>query len=319
MTSLVQHPGLRKAKTRHDFRAHRAGRDQRRYVGILFVLPAFIFIFVFMLYPLVFSGYLSLTSFNFVEDAAPSFIGLDNYSRLFTDPAFIISVVNTFVFAGTYFVALIGVSLGLALLLFQKVRFSSFYRSAIFVPLVVPLSLAALVFLWILQPNFGLLNYILGEVLMAPDLRRPWLSSGDTAMAAIVLLALWATIGFVTVLFLAGLQAIEPEVLEAAEIDGASGLKKVFLILLPNLKESFILTGTWGLLQALKVFIEPVVLTDGGPGTATLVLYQQVFINAFNYFDMGYASAMGYVLGLIIFFFIWVNFMLFRKKADRSA
>ena len=287
--------------------------------GFLFILPAFIFIFIFMLYPLVSSGYMSLTEYNFVYDDEPKFIGLDNYFRAFADPQFITSITNTFAFGFIFFIALMVISLSIALLLFQKIRFNAFYRSAIFVPLVVPLSLAALVFLWILQPNFGLLNHMLGQVFRMPFLEQPWLSQGDTAMGAIIVLALWATIGFETVLFLAGLQSIEPEVLEAAEIDGASGMKKVFYVLLPNLRETYILTGTWGILHALKVFVEPMVMTDGGPGTATLVLYQQVYLTAFTYFDMGYASAMGYILGLIILFLIVLNFLFLRKKSDRNA
>jgi len=287
--------------------------------GFLFVLPAFIFIFIFMLYPLVAAGYLSLTEYNFVYDDEPRFVGLQNYSDALVDPKFITSLTNTFVFGFFYFIALMGISLSIALLLFQKLRFNAFYRSAVFVPLVVPLSLAGLVFLWILQPNFGLLNYFIGDVLGMPALAQPWLAQADTAMAAIIILSLWATIGFETVLFLAGLQAIEKDVLEAADLDGATGLKKVFFVLLPNLRETYVLTGTWGILHALKVFVEPMVMTDGGPGTATLVLYQQIYITAFNFFDMGYASAMGYILGLIILTLIVLNFLFFRGRADKDV
>jgi ABC-type sugar transport system permease subunit len=299
--------------------AKRRRKGHDRYAGILFVLPAFIFIFVFMLYPLVSSGYLSLTEYNFVYDDEPVFVGFDNYVRAFEDPQFITSLVNTFVFGFFYFIALMLISLGIALLLYQKVRFNSFYRSAVFVPLVVPLSLAALVFVWILQPNYGLLNHVLSDVFNMPFLAQPWLSQGGTAMASIIVLSLWVTIGFQTILFLAGLQAIDEEMLEAAELDGVSGLKKVFYILLPNLRETFVLTGTWGILHALKVFVEPMVLTDGGPGTATLVLYQQVYLTAFSYFDMGYASAMGYILGLIILVLVVLNFVFLRTKSDRRA
>jgi len=183
----------------------------------------------------------------------------------------------------------------------------------------VPLSLAGLIFVWILQPNFGLLNYLIGDVLGMPSLTQPWLAQAETAMGGIIVLALWATIGFVTVLFLAGLQSIDKDVLEAADLDGATGLKKVFFVLLPNLRETYVLTATWGILQALKVFVEPMVMTDGGPGTSTLVLYQQIYITAFNFFDMGYASAMGYILGLIILVLIVLNFLLFRGKTGKDA
>jgi len=298
--------------------ASAARRRRKAPVGILFILPAFLFIFAFMLYPLVSSGYMSLTKFNFVYDTKPAFIGFGNYAAAFKDSQFVTSLTNTFVFGFFYFVIVMVLSLGIALLLFQKVRFNSFFRSAMFVPIVVPLSLAGLVFLWILQPNYGLLNHFLGEVLQLPSLTQPWLSNGSTAMASIIGLALWATIGFEVILFLAGLQAISSDILEAAEIDGASGWKKIRYIILPNLRQTYVLTGTWAIIHGLKVFVEPMVMTDGGPGTSTLVLYQQIYQTAFTLYDMGYASAMGYILGLIIMVLVVLNFWLGGRKADNG-
>jgi ABC-type sugar transport system permease subunit len=295
-----------------------ARKRRKAPVGILFVLPAFLFIFAFMLYPLVSSGYMSLTKFNFVYDSSPIFTGFDNYAAAFKDPQFVTSLTNTFVFGFFYFVIVMALSLAIALLLFQKLRFNAFFRSAMFVPIVVPLSLAGLVFLWILQPNYGLLNHFLGEVLHLPFLTQPWLSNGSTAMASIIGLALWASIGFETILFLAGLQSISPDTLEAAEIDGAGGLKKLRYIILPSLRQTYILTGTWAIIHGLKVFVEPMVMTDGGPGTSTLVLYQQVYQTAFTLYDMGYASAMGYILGLIILVLVLLNFWLGGRKADKG-
>lgn len=294
-------------------------KRKKRSVGFLFILPAFLFIFLFMIYPLVSSGYMSLTKYNFVYDASPKFIGLDNYVAAVQDPEFITSLTNTFVFGFFYFLIVMAASLTIALFLFQKIRFNAFYRSAIFVPLVVPLSLAGLVFLWILQPNYGLLNHMLGDVLNLRFLTHPWLSDGPTAMASIIGLALWATIGFETILFLAGLQSISIDTLEAAEIDGARGLKKIFYIILPNLRETYVLTGTWATIHGLKVFVEPMVMTDGGPGTSTLAVYQQVYKTAFTVFDMGYASAIGYILGLIILILVGLNFWVGKSKGDAHA
>ncbi|GEP27926.1 ABC transporter permease [Cryobacterium levicorallinum] len=287
--------------------------------GFFFILPAFLFIFVFMLYPIVSSGYMSLTEYNFVYDEAPTFIGIDNYVAAFQDDKFVTALTNTFVFGISFFVIVMLSSLCIALLLFQKLRFNSFYRSAIFVPIVVPLSLAALIFLWILQPNYGLLSHVVGDVLGWHALNQPWLANGTIAMIAIVILASWASIGFVTILFLAGLQGISTETLEAAEMDGAAGFKKVLHIILPSLRETYVLTGTWTIIHALKVFVEPMVMTDGGPGTSTLVLYQQVYLTAFTYFDMGYASAMAYILGAIILVLVVVNFAVSRIKADKDV
>lgn len=290
-----------------------------RIAGMLFVLPAAIFIFAFMLFPLLYSGYLSLTKYNFVRQATPEFIGFENYVRAVQDPIFMTAFRNTAVYAVFYFVIVMVVSLAVAMLLFRKLRFSTFYRSAIFMPIVVPLSLAGLIFVWILQPNYGLLNHLLSNVLGMPGLSRAWLSDGTTAMAAIIVLSLWATIGFLTILFLSGLQAIPEEILEAAEIDGAGGWRRFTDVIAPSLRPTFVITGTWGILHALKVFVEPMVLTDGGPGTSTLVLYQHIYTTAFNYFDMGYASAMGYLLGALIFALVGVNYVVSMWKADRDV
>ena len=291
-----------------------AKRRRARWTGVLFVLPATLFIFVFMLYPLVYSGYLSLTEYNFVYDDSPSFVGLDNFVAAFDDSQFLTALKNTMVYSVFYFTIVTGLSFSLALMLFRKLALNSLYRSAIFVPVVVPLSLAGLIFVWILQANYGLLNHVLGNILGLEGLTRAWLSNGTTAMAAVVVLSLWATTGFMTILFLAGLQAIPTEILEAAEVDGASGWRKTRSIILPSLRSTFVLSGTWAILQALKVFVEPMVLTDGGPGTSTLVLYQQIYRTAFNYFDMGYASAMGYILGVIILLFIGINYAITMRR-----
>jgi len=290
-------------------------RERRRVLaGMGFVAPAAIVIFAFMLYPLGYAAYLSFTKYNFVYDDAPEFIGAQNYVAAFQDPQFITSLKNTGVYTVAYLSAVLVLSFILALMLFRKLKAQSFYRSAIFVPIVVPLSLAGLIFVWLLQPNYGLVNHVLGNILGFNGATRAWLSEGGTAMAAIVIVSLWATIGFMTILFLAGLQSIPAEILEAAEVDGATGWKKTFRVIIPNMRQTFLLTGIWASLQALKVFIEPMVLTDGGPGNSTLVIYQQIYKTAFNYFDMGYASAMGFILGGIIMLVIGLNYVIVRKK-----
>ena len=291
-------------------------RRRKKVAGFLFVLPAVLFVFSFMFYPLVYSLYISLHKYNFVYDKAPTFIGFENYIEAFKDQNFLVSLGNTLTFAFFYVVLILVISLTLALLLFQKIRFNNFYRTAIFVPIVVPLSLSALAFLWILQPNYGLLNHVLGEVLGLKMLTHQWLNEGTTAMGSIIGVGLWATIGFETILFLGGLQSIPTDILEAAEVDGASGLKKVFYIILPNLRETFILTGIWATLHGIKVFIEPMVMTAGGPGSSTLVLYQHVYYTAFSYFDMGYASAMAYILGAIAMSLSAANYLYNRTKEE---
>jgi ABC-type sugar transport system permease subunit len=287
---------------------------QKRWYGILFIVPAFFFIFAFMVYPLVYSLYMSLHKFNFVYDSSPKFIGFANYVKAFQDDSFLTALSNTFVFGSIYFVVVMVAALIMALLLFHTNRFSGLFRTFTFLPIVVPVSLSALVFMWILQENYGLLNSVLRDVLNLPGLALPWLNNGTTAMASIIGVSLWSTIGFETILFLGGLQSISKEVLEAAEVDGAGGLKRVVYIILPNLRETYILTGIWAILHGLKVFVEPMVMTNGGPGNSTTVLYQEIYHTAFSFFDMGYASAMAYILGIIALLFALLNFYVNRTK-----
>ncbi|WP_333474171.1 carbohydrate ABC transporter permease [Paenibacillus gyeongsangnamensis] len=289
-------------------------RNRKGIFGVLFISPAFLFIFSFMIYPLVYSFYISLNKFNFVYDTNPQFNGIGNYIKAFQDPAVLVAMKNTFTFGIWYFVLIMLLSLAIALLLFHIKRGNEVLRTIIFMPIVVPLSLSALVFMWILQENYGLLNFILRDVLKLSFLAKPWLNNGTTAMGSLIGVGLWATVGFETILFLGGIQSISKEVLEAAEIDGASGIKRIVSIILPNLRETYVLTGLWAILHGLKVFVEPMVMTNGGPGNSTLVMYQEIYFTAFSNFDMGYASAMAYILGAITMVFALINFYLNRSK-----
>lgn len=296
---------------RHGFRTlHR----KKQWYGFFFVLPAFLFIFAFMLYPVVYSFYMSLHKYNYVFDPSPVFAGFGNYLKALEDSTFRTALKNTIVFSFFYFVLVMAVSLAIALTLYHVKRFQSFFRTAIFMPIVVPVSLSALVFLWILQENYGLLNYLLRDVLGLAALAKPWLNLGSTAMASIIGVSLWATIGFETILFLGGLQALSREMLEAAVVDGADGFKRIFYVILPNLKETYVITGIWAILHGLKVFVEPNVMTNGGPGNSTLVVYQEVYYNAFNRFEMGYASAEAYILAILALAFSLLNMYINRAK-----
>ena len=175
-------------------------QERKRIYAILFILPAFIFIFAFMIYPIVYTLFMSFQEFNFVYDDAAKFIGLDNYVKAFNDTNFVVAMKNTFTYGIFYFVFIMMLALSFALILFNTKRFNGLFKTMIFIPIVVPVSLSALVFMWILQPNYGLLNHFLGDVLGLTQLTYPWLNHGATAMAAIIVVSLWATIGFETIL-----------------------------------------------------------------------------------------------------------------------
>ena len=280
---------------------------KKQVPGYFFLLPGFIFIFVFMIYPLIDSLYLSFTQYNLAFDPKPVFIGLTNYIKLFSDMYFLAALKNTFVFSAMFFPSMMILSLVVALLLERGGKASGFFRTSIFLPVVIPLSLTGIIFQWILNEQYGLLNFFLSDTLHLGFLAKNWLGDGTWAMVSIAFVSVWKYMGMLVILYMAGLQAISNELYEAAEVDGATAFQKIFFVTLPNLRESYVVCGIWTIIQSVKVFEQPFIMTQGGPGTSTLVLYQYTWQNAFKFYEMGYASAIAYVMGIIILILSFLN------------
>lgn len=289
-------------------------RSKRRW-GILFVTPAFLLATVFMLYPLISSFYISFTEYNFAFDPSPRFIGLENYINAFRDAGFLSSMQVTGVYSVFFFIAVMVAGLALALMLFYAKGRTGFFRTAFFLPIVVPLSLSSFVFNWMLQKNYGLVNYVLADILGLASLTNEWLSTNPWAMVSIIVVSVWSSVGFEAILFLNSLQAIPHDILEAGIVDGSRGWRTLFQIILPNLRETFVITGIWAIMQALKVFVVPSLVTWGGPGTATTVMYIYIYRQAFTYLDMGYGAALGFILSAIILIFSLLNLRLGKAEA----
>lgn len=292
---------------------------KKQIPGYAFMLPGFLFVAIFMGYPLIRSLYLSFTQYNFSFDAKPIFIGLQNYIKLFSDTYFMDAFRNTAVFTLVFFPVVMVISLILAMLLDRGVKGSGIFRTSIFLPVVVPLSLTGIIFQWILNKQYGLLNWFLSEVIHLPWLAQNWLGDGKWAMVSIIVVSLWKNIGMLVVMFMAGLQAISNDIKEAAHVDGASAWQRIIYITLPNLKESYVICGIWAIIQAVKVFEQPFIMTGGGPGTSTLVLYQYTWMNAFKYFEMGYASSIAYFMGIVILGLSLINMRANRSDDDKEA
>lgn len=292
----------------------RSRAQERRFWGKIFTFPSFIVVCLFAFYPVLRTLYLSFCEYNFGFDASPVFIGVENYVRMFSDSKFLLALENTASYAVIDFILMLVLSLAIALLLFFKGKHTWFFRTAVFTPIVVPISLTCILFSWMLSGSFGIVNQFLSNTLGMPQLAHGWLTDEKTAMIWIVIVSVWNRVGFPTILFLSGLQNISEDILEAAEIDGATGFRKIFRVILPNLRETYVVVGMWIIMQALKVFVEPMVLTAGGPHNSTLVLYQYIYNTAFSYWDMGYASAMAFVLSGLILFFSLLNMKLTSGK-----
>jgi len=271
-------------------------------VPYLFAAPCLSFLVVFILFPLLSSFLLSFTEYNYVHSGAPRFNGIANYLKLLHDVDFLTAFHNTGLYGILFFPTLMLLSLGIALLVHQKAKGVVFCRTAVFLPVILALSLSGVMFQWIFDPQFGLLNFLLGK-LTGKHIAITWLTNDKTVILALVIVSVWKFTGINTVLFLAGLEAIPSALYDAARVDGANGVQRLWHVTLPNLKESIILAAIWGIIQSFKIFELPFVMTAGGPGNASLVLYHYMWKAAFQFFDMGYASAIGFVIGGFVLLF----------------
>lgn len=227
------------------------------------------------------------------------YVGLDNYRMLLEDPKFRTALVNTTYFSVVSVAVAIPLALGFAVLLNRKLTGMSWYRTAFFIPYVTPLAAAAMVWQWLYHPDqFGLLNYLLGQVGIPP---QRWLLDPGQAMPAIIAVGIWGALGRDIVIFLAGLQNISPEYYEAAEIDGANGWQAFRHVTVPLLSPTTYFIGVISMIGAFKVFALPLFLTGGGPLDRTFTMVYSIYQQGFQYFRMGYASAQAYALFAIIF------------------
>jgi ABC-type sugar transport system permease subunit len=282
---------------------------RKRVAGFLFVLPAFLFVLLFMIFPLFYSLFLSTTSYNFAYDASPTFILFKNYIEIFKDPLFLNSIKVTLVFVGLGIPIGIITPLVLALLLDSLGRRTTLYESAIFVPLVVPISLGCLIFLLMLDPTNGYINFFLTKRLGLQTFN--WVQKGWTALVIMVLISNWE-MGYQVILFLTALKGVDRELIEAAEIDGASGIQRIFYVTLPQIRETTAVVSVLAIIRAFKIFVHPMVLTAGGPLHATETIYFYLYRTGFEFFEMGKASAMAYFLSFAILLVSIANLKIFK-------
>ncbi|GEN54699.1 carbohydrate ABC transporter permease [Halobacillus faecis] len=271
-------------------------------VPYLFILPAVTFFLIFTVYPVISS---LLLSFQTRAGSGYEFVGLDNYIRLFQDTLFYKALGNTFL------ILLIQVPIQLFLAVViavalnsQLVKMKSFFRIAFFMPAITALVASSIIFMIILDENYGLANYVLslfGIEAIA------WLSDPFWAKVALMAAITWRWTGYNMVIFLAGLQNIPGSLYEAAEMDGAGKVRQFFYITVPQLKPIFLFTFVLSTIGTLQLFDEPYILTQGGPNNATLTITLYLYQNGFRYFDFGYASAIAYVLVLIIGVLSWAQ------------
>ncbi len=286
-------------------------RGRETLTGFAFLLPSLVPLVVFTLYPLATSGYLSLVKWNLLSPRK-EFVGVANYTRMASDEALLRIFTNTAVY--TVAVVSIGVVVGLilALLLNRPLWLRPVWRGAFFLPTVVPLAVLSGLWLWIYDPGFGLMNYVLRSVRLPTS---QWLHSPTSALWAIIVMMSWQTAGYNMVILLAGLQNIPEDLYEAARLDGAGRGAILARITVPLLSPTLLFLVVVASIQAFRVFdpIWVMSLGTGGPANSTATLVFYLYRQAFMFFEAGYASAIAYLVVGIALAFTVVQFWLSRR------
>ncbi|PLR82551.1 carbohydrate ABC transporter permease [Bacillus sp. V33-4] len=277
----------------------------------VFLLPNLIGFLTFIVFPLLSSLAISFTNWDLISTM--EFVGIDNYKHLMADKEFWAAFTHTVTFIIGYLPLVMIFGLACALLLNRKVKFRAFFRAAYFLPVVTSWVAVSLVWKWLFNPSYGLINYFLSFVGIEG---LNWLQDENLAMPAIIITSVWKDIGFVMVLFLGGLQNISTSYYEAAEIDGANSWKKFWNITLPLLTPTTFFVTIISLINSFQVFDQVMIMTEGGPGGATNVLVQNIYNHAFRYFEMGYASAMSWILFIVIFVITLIQMKMQKRWAD---
>jgi len=266
-------------------------------IPYLFLLPALVIYLVFLIYPMFDSLLISFTKWDGLSSTRP-FVGLANYQRIFQDPVAVLAVKNNLIWTVVILVIPTVLGLLLALGLNQKFRGSSLFRSFFYAPAILPLVGVAGIWSWMYDPNVGLINTLFHQLGLG-NLAQQWLGNPTTALPSVMVAAIWQGLGFPMVLYLAGLQGIPAEQYEAARIDGASLLQQFWHITMPGLRETHIIVITLGVIGSFKVFDLIYAMTYGGPGQATQVLASWMYFQTFQYYNVGYGSALTWVIALI--------------------
>lgn len=274
----------------------------------LFLAPSLIPLALFTLGPMAASLGLSFLHWDLLRP--PRLVGLTNFTNLLGDLEFRAAVGHTFFFIAGYLPLVYGGGLALSLALNQKLRASSFFRATYFLPVVTSWVVVALVWKWLLNPQSGIVNFVLGLIgITGPG----WWTDPAWAMPSIILASAWKDLGFVMIILLAGLQAIPEDYYEAAAVDGAGRWARFRHITLPLLSPASFFVLVISLVNSFQVFDQVWVMTGGGPAGATSVVVEQIVQHAFRYSQMGYAAAMSWVLFVAILVITFVQFRLQRR------
>ncbi len=272
----------------------------------LFLLIPLAIYLLWVIGPMFYTFYLSLTKWDGLTQ--PIFIGLRNYEKLFQDPVFYTSLKNNLRWIGSFITIPVVLGLGLAVALNQSIPGAKFFKASFYSPMVLSLVVCGLIWSWMYHPANGLINSALRAVGL-DSLAQGWLSDKNLVMWSIIVVAIWRQVGYVMILYLAGLQSIDPELIDASRVDGCTGAQSFRHIILPLLAPVTVIVIVISIIDSLRAFDLVSVMTRGGPYNSSSVLANFMYIEAFNNYKMGYGASIAVILFLIsmvfIFFYLW--------------
>jgi multiple sugar transport system permease protein len=306
MTATTQAPPATAQPAKRRFSRDRV---EEAVTGYLFVLPDLLGLLVFVVGPMLYALYISLNRWS--GFTTPTFIGLENYIDMASDPRFWASLRRTFLWTLGLVPTVYVFSLALALLVNRNPRGSTLFRTVYFMPVAMSLVVAAIVWRFIFEPTYGFLNYVLGLFGIEGLL---WLGSRDTAMISVLIVTVWKSAGYFMIILLAGIQDIPNDFIEAARIDGANSRQIFRRIIMPLLRPTSLFVIIILLINSLQAFDQIYVMTRGGPAYATDTLLMYVYEEAFRFWNFGYSAAMSFVLFLLILVITVFQLRFFRDS-----
>lgn len=312
-TQGIEQPHIQQRPGRKAPGSRRKPTDASPLTPYIFMAPYLVLFLIFIVIPGVFGIWISLHNWDYLLPGKP-WVGLENYTNLFssnstTGGPFWNSMEATGKFTLYSVPLLVVIPLLVALILNQKIRGIEFFRAMYFAPYVLGVAVIGILWRYLLDPNIGLVNYYL-------DAKIPWITALPWAWVSLVGVTVWWTLGFNTVIYLAGLQDIDPALYDAAKVDGANSWQQFLNVTVPGLRPILLFVVTVTILASANVFGQPYIITQGAPGEETTVAIMYIAETGLRQFNMGAASAMSYVLALALILVSIVNFVVFRNRGD---
>lgn len=290
-------------------------KQKEAVTGLIFISLPLLSLIIMMYYPIIRSFFISFFEWNLLQK--PKFIGIENYKTLIHDEVFKQALTNTFKWVIIYVPMSTITSFLLALLLDRKLKGAGFFRTLYYLPVVCPIVVVSLLFVWIYNTDYGILNFILKNLFHMDPIG--WLTDSKYSLFAIAIMSVWKWAGYNMLIFLSALQGIDESLYEAAAIDGITPWRKLIDIKIPLVMPSIYFVMLTAVIDAFQIFTEIFIMTKGGPGYSTYTVSYYLWSNAFEYSKMGYACAMAAVMFVIILSITLIQNKVMSKKVDYEA